>query len=199
MPEINVNSNNTQPLAFKRNDTSMNAMYYAAQLTQTKPLKDEFACQHKKNGLFERLYNGIKNLTGLGIGSKKAQEAVKKAENGEIEEAKAREVIDKYRKSQANGEQAFGDLMSVGASGLTFFGVRKLLKMHGAKAVLNPNSNDPLKKWLTKTYSSKSKLAFVTLGLAAYAGSLSELAQMNLKQIKRNIKPKWALTTSDIS
>ena len=45
--------------------------------------RDEFVFQHKKNGLFERLYNGIKNITGLGIGSKKVQAELDKVENGE--------------------------------------------------------------------------------------------------------------------
>ena len=30
-----------------------------------KTLQDEFVSQHRKNGLIERLFNGIKNLTGL--------------------------------------------------------------------------------------------------------------------------------------
>ncbi|MCM1072532.1 MAG: hypothetical protein NC334_01860, partial [Bacteroides sp.] len=41
---------------------------------------DEFVYQHKKNGLVERLYNGIKNLTGLGVGSKKVKADLAKLE-----------------------------------------------------------------------------------------------------------------------
>ena len=104
---------------------------------EARTIKDEFVHQHKKNGLFERLYNQLKNLTGFGVGSKKAQDAVNKAESGEITEEEARKTIDKYRKSQANSEQAFGDVMSVGASGMTFFTLNKWFKYATAGVKVN--------------------------------------------------------------
>lgn len=98
---------------------------------------DEFVHQHKRNGLVERLYNKIKNLTGLGIGSKKVQSELAKVESGEITDEQAKETVNQYRKSQVNAAQGFGDLMSIGASGFTFFKLRKLLKEKGAEALLN--------------------------------------------------------------
>ena len=124
-------------------------------------IRDEFVKQHKKNGLVERLYNGIKNLTKLGTGSKKAEAAVAKAEKGEITEEQARETIDKYRKSQVNSAQATTDILSVGASGMSYFGIRNWVKRKAAETAINEDliknskdeflSNIPFfnsKKWL---------------------------------------------------
>lgn len=99
-------------------------------------VQDEFVSQHKKNGLVERLYNGIKNLTGLGIGSKKVQAAITKFENGEKTEEEARQTIDKYRKSQATSAQITGDALSIGASIGTFFGTKKYIIDEAPKAYL---------------------------------------------------------------
>ena len=107
---------------------------------QTQPeytLTDVFKYEHKKNGLVERAYNGVKNLTGLGTGSKKVKAVIAKAEKGEISEEEAQKTIDKYRKSQANSAQAFGDVLSIGSSGMTFFALRNYLKKLGAEAVVN--------------------------------------------------------------
>ena len=157
-------------------------------------IQDEFVNQHKKNGLFERLYNGIKNLTGLGTGSKKVQTAIKKAENGEITEDEAKATIDKYRKSQVNGAQAFGDLMSVGASGLTFFGIRKKLKLESAKAILNEQFyknqgsdifNIPKKynEKLCKLAKSKSKLMLLAAAGAALVGGFVKNGLLKINRI----------------
>ena len=78
--------------------------------------------------MIERLYNGIKNLTGLGVGSKRVKEALAKVEAGELTDEEAKQTVDKYRKSQVNSAQGFGDVVSIGASGITFFAIRNKLK-----------------------------------------------------------------------
>ena len=176
----------TQNVDGKRNQTLLNS-------SEQRSVRDEFVYQHKKNGLFERLYNGIKNLTGLGIGSKKVKALVAKSENGEIGEEKARAAIDEYRKSQVNGVQAFGDLISVGASGLTFFSLRKLLKMKNAEMTINHKWYEFIAKqtrkvgkemkkdfWgrlgenIIKTGLSNKKLMVLTASAAALAGGISK-------------------------
>lgn len=167
-------------------------------------LGDEFVHQHKKNGLIERLYNGIKNLTGLGVGSKTAQKAVEKAEAGEITEDEARNTIDKYRKSQVNSAQAFGDVMSVGASGLTFFGLRNWFKMRNAEVRLNEKFYDSIvseigelgtetKKSKTiwekmaesvlKTAKSSKKLVAIAASAAALTGGIVKYGTLKLNRI----------------
>ena len=161
---------------------------------EARTIKDEFVHQHKKNGLFERLYNQLKNLTGFGIGSKKAQDAVNKAETGEITEEEALKTIDKYRKSQANSEQAFGDVMSVGASGMTFFGLRNWLKKLGAEAAVNKNYYNNIsdefirfdKKLFNKKlpfWESKTKAGMVAAFGAALVGGLVKWSMLKLNRI----------------
>lgn len=189
MTEINTNYFNQVPQEIKTQPFA-NAYPYATQMPQEKTLKDEFVCQHRKNGLVERLYNGIKNLTGLGTGSKKVQRAITKAENGEIDETTARNTIDKYRKSQANSEQAFGDLISVGASGLTFFGLRKLIKKQGAWASLAEGAMEPISKEnyiiakkFMKIVKSKPKFFLLTAGMATLTGALTKYWTLKFNRV----------------
>ncbi len=129
MPEVNGNyEQQYQMNGYDLQQTgaqNQRSGYRQAPIRQ-KTLRDEFVTQHKKNGLIERLYNGIKNLTGLGMGSKKVKAIVAKAENGEISEDKAREAISKYRSSQANSAQVAGDAVSMGTA---LFGYMKLQDM----------------------------------------------------------------------
>ncbi|MCQ2754639.1 MAG: hypothetical protein MJ231_06295 [bacterium] len=151
---------------------------YPAQSVPQKTLRDEFVSQHKKNGLFERLYNGIKNLTHLGTGSKKAQAAIDKAEKGEISEEQARATITKYRNSQANSAQILGDAASIGASMGTFFGVRTLLKKLSARNAVNNNSvlkdifgeSGNLANKMADGLKSNKKLAIISAITAAFMG-----------------------------
>lgn len=164
--------------------------------------QDEFVRQHKKNGLVERLYNGIKNLTGLGVGSKKVKAELAKVEAGEITDEEAKQTIDKYRKSQVNSAQGFGDLMSIGASGITFFAIRNKLKMLSAEMQLNKKFYDEMAKgvgelakengksfWgrigesIIKSGQSTSKMVAVATVAATLAGGLSKWGVLKLNRI----------------
>lgn len=151
-----------------------------------KSVRDEFVAEHRKNGLVERLYNGIKNLTKLGIGSKKVEAVVKKAENGEISEEEARATIQRYRSSQANSAQIVGDAASIGASCATFFGLRKVLKTEAAAALLNEKYYKEIAedlgkngtKWTNRILNlakSNTKMTLVLAGAAGLAGSFTKL------------------------
>ena len=164
--------------------------------------QDEFVRQHKKNGLVERLYNGIKNLTGLGVGSKKVKAELAKVEAGEITDEEAKQTIDKYRKSQVNSAQGFGDLVSIGASGITFFAIRNKLKMLSAEMQLNKKFYDEMAKgvgelakengksfWgrigesIIKSGQSTSKMVAVATVAATLAGGLSKWGVLKLNRI----------------
>lgn len=141
-------------------------------------VEDEFVHQHKKNGLIERLYNGIKNLTGLGIGSKKVKAELQKVESGEITEDHAKETIDKYRKSQINFAQGFGDLISIGASGITFFAIRNKLKMLNANMQLNKSFYDSMAEGVGELGKSHGKSFFAKIG-----ESIIKSGQSNSKMV----------------
>ena len=156
-------------------------------------LNDEYIHQHKKNGLFERLYNQIKNLTNLGTGSKKVENAIHDAENGKISEKQAIKTINEYRKSQANSEQAFGDILSIGAAGFSFFKIRNLLKNKGAEALVNKNYYENIKdkiridkkmhKFLLKFGESKTKATMFGVGIAALAGAITKYWSLKINRI----------------
>ena len=158
-------------------------------------LRDEFVHQHKKNGLFERLYNALKNVTKLGTGSKKTQTAIEKAEKGEITEEQARETIQKYRNSQVSSTQAFTDVLSVGASGITFFGIRNYLKKVAAAAIINESIISNVKhfgyncsaffndKQCLNFAKNKGKIGLLATGAAMLAGALAKWGSSKLNRI----------------
>lgn len=135
MTELNVNGNQIQEkVKLKQSEETAKqvASDPAAQNPEVRaakadlklkgsPVRDEFNLSVRKNGYFERLVDVVKNKTGYGIGSNKAEAAIQQFENGEISEDQALAVVDKYRKSQCNSAQLLGDAASVGAAGVTFF------------------------------------------------------------------------------
>ena len=77
----------------------------------TSNLTDSFVSEKRKNnGLVERLYNKIKNVTGLGTGTKKVEADIEKANKGEITQEQAQNTIQKYSSSQETSAQLLGDV-----------------------------------------------------------------------------------------
>ena len=170
--------------------------------------RDEFVKQHKKNGLVERAYNGVKNVTGLGTGSKKALAAVAKAENGQISEEEAKKVVKKYRDSQASSAQILGDAVSVTAAGGTFFALNKYGKYLSAGINVNkPCENfvldmfknlkdnakgaekaqvEQLANSVTKTLNtlkSNKKMMAITIGATALVGGATKWLTQKVNRI----------------
>ena len=145
---MHITSNQNFPIAnFKATDETGMASQYSYRPPEPSA-REVFIKEHKKNGLFERLYNVLKNVTGLGIGSKKALKAVEMAENGEISENEANDVIKKYRNSQANSEQIAGDAISIAAAAPFYFKIRKALKYHLGLNKLNEKANQSMSNGL---------------------------------------------------
>ena len=198
-----VNSSNTQ--VYDENITKKQQYQRA---TKPRMSHDEFWSKEKKKntGLIERLYNKIKNATGLGIGSKKVEIALNKVKNGEISKAEFKKTVKEYNSSQETSAQVFGDLLSVGAAGLTYFGVRNEAKLHYAGKQLNEKFGvkdfveelaettragglnlRTIKKLygkiLARAATSKTKLAVFTTGLAALMGGTVKLQALQLNRI----------------
>lgn len=160
--------------------------------------------KRKNTGLVERLYNKIKNTTGLGVGSKKVEEALAKVNNGKISEEDFTKTVTKYNSSQETSAQLFADLFSVGAAGLTYFGLRNVAKLHHAGKKLNnkfgstnkyleyaENASSAINlktmkeffgKILGKAAKSKTKLAVLLTTMAAMVGGG---VKMNILQLNR--------------
>lgn len=183
---MRITSNQNFPIAnFQATDEAGMASQYSYRPPEPSA-REVFIKEHKKNGLFERLYNVLKNVTGLGIGSKKALKAVGMAENGEISEKEANDVIKKYRNSQANSEQIAGDAISIAATAPFYFKIRKALKYHLGLSKLNEKANQSMSNGLEAydkifKFIGKSKFRFfiVTAGLAgATAGGVKSIFSM---------------------
>jgi hypothetical protein len=71
-------------------------------------------------GIIGRGFDFAKNLTGLGAGSNRAQEAITKFENGEMEFDEAVNAIQNYLQSQRIAVDTFANTASIIAGGLTF-------------------------------------------------------------------------------
>ena len=119
------------------------------QKTVQSPIRAYWRAEKRKNsGLIEKLYNKIKNLTGWGVGSKKIEQAVIQAEQGQ---ADTKDVVDKikhYSKSEETSAQLLGDALSIGASAFTFFGLNKSFKYTNSYMKINKPAMD-------KYYSGK--------------------------------------------
>ncbi len=174
---------------------------------------DEFWRREKRknNGLIERLYNKIKNLTGLGVGSKKVEAAILQAKNKQVSADELRKTVHDYHSSQENSAQLLGDAASIGASAFTFFGLNKLFKYVNAgtkvnqpimdfitdkiqeakteiEEIENPAEKKLSRKMMTmaegaiKWISSNKRLTVVAVGLAAYMGGLAKYGTLKLNR-----------------
>lgn len=110
-------------------------------------LNDEYIKAVKSNGLVEKFYNFLKNKTGIGLGSDKLKQKINDAENGKINNDIAKKEINKYRISQENSAQNFGDMLAGAVSVTSFLLLNKVLSF--GKGVVEVN-----KKILEKDYYS---------------------------------------------
>ena len=117
--------------------------------------------KRKNNGLIEKFYNKIKNLTGLGVGSKKVEKVVADAKTGKASPKEVLDITHKYHTSQENSAQLFGDAASVTAGGISYFVLRRKIKMLNSAAVLNKSITK-----LTEKIGIPNKLSetFINLG-----------------------------------
>ena len=144
---------------------------------------DEFLRREKRknNGLIEKLYNKIKNLTGLGFGSKKVEKVIADSKTGKASQKDVIDIMHKYQTSQENSAQLVGDAASVAAGGITYFTLRKKVKMLNSTVILNQNITKLAEKFglpaksvekLINLGKSNKKLMGLVLGASAMvAGS----------------------------
>ena len=181
---------------------------YRQSTANSRMTHDEFWRKEKKknSGLIERLYNKLKNVTGLGIGSDKVESALSQVKKGEISKAEFKKTVKDYNSSQETSAQAFGDLLSVGAAGLTYFGLRNDAKLHFAGKQLNEkfgskneykelaeavgggglslkNIKKVYSKLLARAATSKTKLALFTVGIAALTGGYVKATTLQINRI----------------
>lgn len=81
-------------------------------------LKKELAETKSKQGLIGKLWDGFKNLTGIGAGSSKAEKAIEDFENGKISLTEMNKAVAKYQEGQKQCVDMVADI----ASGIAAFG-----------------------------------------------------------------------------
>ena len=195
----------TVPVSAATDTTKIQSSTAMAQTTVQKSvvtsnLTDSFVSEKRKNnGLVERLYNKIKNVTGLGTGTKKVEADIEKANKGEITQEQAQNTIQKYSSSQETSAQLLGDGASIVASGGLFFLGGKYLKMLSSVAKINNKeqflekinlNQNLLPKYLNKeidsilaTLKSNKKMTGLLIGLSAFAGGMAKYWTLKFDRI----------------
>lgn len=88
------------------NELSNNNVSIFSDTATTDPintLEEEFEEVQDKQGFLGKLWNGIKNVTGIGLGSNKVEDAIEDYNNGEISYEEALETIESYEEKQEGG------------------------------------------------------------------------------------------------
>ena len=169
--EVCVSENNTVVTTKKVKSIPASPLRSAYQtknfaMTRTDINVDEFYRREKRknNGLIEKLYNSIKNLTGLGTGTNKVEQVIKDYKDKKVSSKDVNSVMHKYQTSQENSAQLLGDAVSVSAAGLTFYTLNKSSKyINAALGVNKPfvdHLNDSLKKLTNDTQAEPETRKF---------------------------------------
>ena len=184
----------------------------SSSIKNSKDLHDEFVKEHKKNGLFERFYNFLKNKTHFGTGSNKVEQSIKDYENGVKTEEEVKTEIQKYRSSQKNGQQLFGDAVAATTAAGSYFLVANELNKIKTLTAINKGElpgiigaivNDDAPKFISNIGNMLKKLnkrSIVGLGIlvaALNAGimkqfilGINRIGSKEFKYDKKNKPPK---------
>lgn len=84
---------------------STNSIFETAkeEKSELEVLQSELENVENEQGLFSGIYNGVKEITGLGTSSAKCEDAIAKYKNGELSFEEALNEIENYDKKQDNG------------------------------------------------------------------------------------------------
>lgn len=105
--------------ALYANNNQATSIFMEANVQDAETLKEDLKEVEDKQGLMGKLWNGFKNLTGLGHSSNDVEEKIEKFENGEISYEEASASIDEFEQKQNSAT----DMAASVASGLVVAGV----------------------------------------------------------------------------
>lgn len=127
--------------------------------TKQSSLREKILETKNKQGLFGMLWDGFKNLTGIGAGSDKALQAIEKFEKGQISEQETLEAVENYKEGQKQSVDIVADI----TSGIIAFAAFSVATGIGLAAA-------PF------TAGASLGLVAIGIGIAGAAGSLSKAA-----------------------
>ncbi len=81
-------------------ETIYSSVSYEDSEESTETLQDKFESVQDEQGIIGKLWNGFKNLTGLGLSSNDVEDSIEQYENGEITYEEALETIESYETKQ---------------------------------------------------------------------------------------------------
>ncbi len=136
--------------------------------------------RRKNNGLIEKMYNWIKNTTGLGWGSEKIQKKILEEKNGKISKQELAQAVHNYNSSQENAAQLAGDAVSVSAAGFTFYKLNQGLKYTTAGIKVNKPLEDSIRKLIK---SGEEAIAKDTKKSPKYKKNLSKILNLTKKTL----------------
>ena len=84
--------------------------YQEKQLIDTTSLKQDLEKTKSEQGFLGKLWDGFKNLTGIGAGSSKAQQAIEDYENGLITAEEMQKAVDSYKEGQKMAVDVVADM-----------------------------------------------------------------------------------------
>ena len=139
-------------------------------------LKDEFRKEQKKDGLFEKFYNWLKNKTHFGTGSNTVTDSIDQYEKGMKTEQDVRQSIEKFRQSQKNGQQIFGDLFSATAAAGTYFGLTNFINKNLTLLKANNGKLTGFFEQFSYTKKGKNFIKNLNKGKVAAIGIIAAMA-----------------------
>lgn len=142
----------------------------------------------KNNGLIEKFHNWLKNITGVGVGSKKVLIEIQNAENRKATIKDVEAKIKKYNTSQENSAQSFGDAVSILTSGATFFGLNKIFNQTKGLIEVNKPLADSIDKVIKETREELPKDTNVSTKNKKLINRLFNIYEKTFKTLKSNKK-----------
>ena len=184
MPELRTNYGN-----YNANYTRTNVKQNQTQPRPQITIKEHYRREARKNnGLIEKFHNWLKNITGIGVGSKKVLAEIQKAENGTATAQDVQEKIKEYNASQENSAQLFGDAVSVATSGATFFGLNKLFNQAKGCIDVNKPLTDNIASIIKKTREEFASDTKISASEKKLTNRLFNIYEKTLSTLKSNKK-----------
>ena len=146
------------------NNMNTDSIEVSSQLTSNNQvnvseLKKDIEKTKSEQGFIGKLWDGFKNLTGIGAGSNKAEKAIEQFENGEISQEEMEKAVNGYKEGQKQCVDIVADIVS----GIASFGAFALATGVGIAA---------------SPFTGGASLGLVAagFGIAGAAGAASKIA-----------------------
>ncbi|MDO5437824.1 MAG: hypothetical protein Q4F80_06470, partial [bacterium] len=111
---LNLRSNNDYKADIKSDSSNTDYSIFLESETEetVDSLKEQFDEVQDKQGFLGKIWNGFKNLTGLGLSSNDVENTIEQYENGEITYEEAQNTIENFETKQDSTVNLFSNVMT---------------------------------------------------------------------------------------